>query len=92
MAKFVLITSYPSEKTSERLEVRPQHREYLGGLLEKGKLFASGPWVDDTGACVIYEAADEAEARALFEADPFAQAGVADVVSLKEWNPVRHAW
>ena len=44
--------------------VRPRHREYLGSLKEQGKLAASGPFTDDSGALIIYEAESEAEARA----------------------------
>lgn len=92
MAKFMLIAAYPSEKSGERQEVRPRHREYLKELVDKGKLFASGPWADDSGACIIYEAVDEAEVRALFAADPFSRSGVATMVSVNEWKLVTQTW
>lgn len=68
--------------------VRPRHREYLGSLKEQGKLAASGPFTDDSGALIIYEAESEAEARALIQADPFRQAGVFQEIELKEWRQV----
>lgn len=68
--------------------VRPRHREYLGSLKEQGKLAASGPFSDDSGALIIYEAESEAEARALIQADPFRQAGVFQEIELKEWRQV----
>lgn len=69
-------------------EVRPRHRQYLGQLKEQGKLFASGPFTDDSGALIIYEADSEDEARGLLEADPFRQAGVFQEIQLKEWRQV----
>ncbi|MFO7172713.1 MAG: YciI family protein [Bacillota bacterium] len=68
--------------------VRPAHREYLAGLKEKGKLWASGPFADDSGALIIYEAESEAEARSLVENDPFCQAGVFATWDLRPWRQV----
>jgi uncharacterized protein YciI len=70
------------------LAVRPKHREYLSDLLEQGKLHESGPFADDKGALIIYEAADEAEARALIAADPYTDAGVVATNDLREWKRV----
>lgn len=92
MAKFVMTADFKTDKTSERLEVRPRHRDYLRKLLDDGKLFGSGPWMDDSGACIVYEAADEDEARALLAADPYTEAEVLQGITIKEWNPVLHSW
>jgi uncharacterized protein YciI len=48
----------------------------------------SGPWVDDTGALLVYEAADLAEADGLLAADPYRQAGVLANATIKEWRVV----
>jgi uncharacterized protein YciI len=69
-------------------EVRPKHRAYLSGLQERGALVASGPFSDDSGALIIYEAESEAAARRLIEADPFKEAGVFQSIELKEWRQV----
>jgi uncharacterized protein len=69
-------------------EVRPVHREYLSGLREQGKLFASGPFEDDSGALIIYEADSVEEAQALLEADPFREAGVFETWEMKPWRQV----
>ena len=87
MAKFVSIITFSAD-TEKRLEIRPKHREYLTQLLEQGKLHESGPFVDDTGALIIYEAADETEARALIAADPYAGTGVIADSQLREWKRV----
>lgn len=90
MAKFALMLTFGSN-TEDRLAARPAHREYLAGLLANGKLVASGPWVDDTGALIIYEAADEPEVREIIANDPYTQAKVATSSVLKEWNRVYSA-
>ena len=46
---------------SARDRARPHHRAYLQSQLEAGKLVKSGPYVDDSGALLIYEVDTEAE-------------------------------
>ncbi len=85
MAKFAAIVTFGDAE--KRLEVRPRHRAYLQQLLAEGKLHESGPWADDSGALIIYEAADQTEAQALFDAAPYnAVAGIITDVRLLEWN------
>jgi len=87
MAKFAAILVYADKDKLQ--DVRPSHRTYLEQLLAAGKLLASGPWTDDSGALILYEAADEAEARALLAADPVSQTpGVLADVQLKEWKQI----
>ncbi len=89
MARFAAILTFGPD-ADRRLAIRPTHRDYLKELVEKGKLHESGPWTDDSGALLIYEAEDEAEARALLAADPYSQggAGVIAHAELKGWNRV----
>jgi uncharacterized protein YciI len=56
----------------ERDRLRPAHRERLNGLREQGKLSASGPWSDDSGALMIFTTGQE-EARRLIAEDPYFQ-------------------
>jgi uncharacterized protein len=85
--KFAAILTFGDE--AARLEARPRHRAYLEGLLAEGKLHESGPWADDSGALIVYEAADEAEARALLANDPYSAApGVLAAVDLRGWKRV----
>ena len=57
--KFAAVIEYVTDK--ERIQaVRPTHRAYLTSLLVKGKLAISGPYLDDYGALIVYEA-DSAE-------------------------------
>ena len=84
MAKFAAILRFGDQ--AKRQEARPRHRAYLEGLLAEGKLYESGPWADDSGALIIYEAADEAEARGLLAADPYTEAGALAATEIKEWT------
>ncbi len=87
MAKFVAVITFAPD-TERRLKVRPTHREYLKSLLDQGKLYESGPWTDDQGALLIYEVADEAEARELLANDPYTEHGIIAEASIHGWNVV----
>ncbi|MDP9366910.1 MAG: YciI family protein [Chloroflexota bacterium] len=87
MAKFAAIVTFGDAE--KRMEARPRHRAYLQQLLAEGKLHESGPWADDSGALIIYEAADQPEAQALLDADPYtAVDGIITDVRLLEWNRI----
>jgi uncharacterized protein YciI len=86
VAKFAVVVDFPDPVRVN--DVRPKHREYLAALLAKGKLYATGPFVDNTGALLVYDATDEAEVRRLLAEDPYGQAGVVDVKFIKEWKIV----
>ena len=74
---------------ARRMEVRPAHRDHLRALLGDGRLRMAGPWADDTGALVVYDVADEDEARRLVAADPYTEAGgVVEEIALREWTLV----
>lgn len=84
MAKFVAIVKIGDQ--AARDAARPSHREYLKQLFAEGKLLEAGPFTDGAGSLFVYEAADEAEARAFFAADPYsATAGVVESAEFREW-------
>ena len=87
MAKFVALLTFGRDQ-EKRLETRPKHREYLKSLFEAGKIAASGPFADDSGALIIYNAESAEEARQLLDNDPFTTAGVLANAELREWNQV----
>jgi uncharacterized protein len=87
MPLFTAILTY-GEDVARRQEVRPTHREYLRSLLDQGKLVQSGPFTDDSGALIIYEADDISEAQVLLSNDPFALNGIIVGAEIKEWNVV----
>jgi uncharacterized protein len=67
---------------------RPAHRAYLTGLLDQGKLFASGPYGDGSGALIVYEADSPEAAEAILKADPFHTAGVFLKWTLRPWKVI----
>jgi uncharacterized protein len=83
--KFAAIIEYLQDK-AKIAEVRPVHRQYLTSLKESGRLAASGPFTDDSGALIIYEADTKEEAEKLLQADPFNQNGIFVRYQLRPWN------
>lgn len=71
-----------------RLELRPRHRELLGGLHERGILVAAGPFEDQTGALLVFDTDDEAEVDAALAEDPYYAAPGVTIVSRKRWGIV----
>jgi uncharacterized protein YciI len=85
--KFAAIIEYLQDK-ARIAELRPVHRQYLTSLRERGQLVASGPFTDDSGALIIYEAPTREEAEKLLQGDPFHQSGIFVRWQLRPWNPV----
>lgn len=84
--KFAAIIEYGNHDVIA--EYRPKHREYLGKLREQGKLAASGPFTDDSGALIVYETETADEAEDLLQNDPFRQVGVFQTYKIRPWNQV----
>ena len=91
MAKFVVQLVYGPDQ-DKRLEVRPAHREYSAKLAEQGALLAGGPYADQLGAMLVYEAADRDELQRILDADPYAEAGVLAETTVREWTAVTGSW
>ncbi len=86
MTKFATVFQYGNQ--DQIADVRPKHREYLSALKEQGKLFGSGPFEDDSGALIIYEAESPEAAEELIANDPFRKAGVFASWEMKPWRQV----
>lgn len=85
--KFAAVIEYVQDP--ERVQsLRPAHREYLKNLLGRGQLVAAGPFTDESGALIVYEAGSREEAEGLLRGDPFHQHGVFVTWQLRPWNPV----
>jgi uncharacterized protein YciI len=84
------VTYRYSDDVATRDRVRPEHREYLRGLADQGRLLLSGPFGpgEPAGALLIFRAADKAEVAALIEKDPFTATGVITSSEIAEWEPV----
>ena len=85
--KFAAIIEYAPDK-AKIAEIRPVHRQYLATLKANGQLAASGPFTDDSGALIVYEAASPEEAEKLLQGDPFHQNGIFVRWVLRPWKPV----
>jgi uncharacterized protein YciI len=85
--KFAAVIEYVQDK-AKIAEFRPVHRQYLAGLKERGRLAASGPFTDDSGALIIYEAPSAEDAEKILKSDPFCQNGIFVKWVLRPWNPV----
>lgn len=85
MALFAVAITFVEDE-ERRLKVRPTHREYLQTLLDAGKLHESGPYTDDSGALLIYDAENEAEVKEILANDPYTAGGVIGDTTIKEWN------
>ena len=84
--KFAVIYSYANQ--DKIADVRPAHREYLNALKEHGKLVVAGPFVDDSGALIVYEADSDAEVRQIIEGDPFHEIGIFASYLIRPWLQV----
>jgi hypothetical protein len=77
------------DSLAKRMENRSAHLAYLASL--GAKVRAAGALLDPTaqtplGSLLIVETIDEAEARALLAADPYAVAGLFASVEVKPWR------
>lgn len=84
---FAAFITYTPDK-EKIAAVRPTHRAYLTQLHGSGQLLAAGPFLDDSGALIIYEADSAAAATNLIEGDPFHQHGIFVRYDLKPWKAV----
>jgi len=85
--KFAAIIEYSQDK-AKIAEIRPVHRQYLASLIEKSQLAISGPFTDDSGALIVYEANSREEAETILKGDPFHQNGIFVNWVIRPWNPV----
>jgi hypothetical protein len=85
--KYAAIIEYSRDKDKIQ-SIRPVHRQYLATLRERGELAAAGPFTDDSGALIVYEAASAEEAEKLLQGDPFHHNGIFLTYMMRPWNPV----
>ena len=72
-----------------RTDNRPAHLAYLNDLKARLKVAGAllGPdALTPVGSMLIFDCADEAEARGLVAGDPFAKAGLFASVDIKAWR------
>lgn len=88
MSIFAVEYVYNPDHDDLRAEHRPEHRAWLEGLVEQGRVLASGPFADGTGALLVFASDTEADLNQLVSEDPFARAGAISAVKTTAWNPI----
>lgn len=90
MTVFAVEYAYDTARTDDLAALRPEHREFLGGLAEEGTLLASGPWLDNAapGALLLVLAEDVDGALRLLDEDPFHRAHLLTRRTARPWNPI----
>ena len=83
----MLIVELASTASPERLAARPAHRACLARLHDEGLLVAAGPWANDTGALLIFDA-DRATVHGVLDADSYYRVPGVKVMEIREWMPV----
>ena len=93
MTVFAVEYTYDTTRTDDLAAVRPEHREFLAGLVEAGSLIASGPWLDNAapGALLLVLAEDVDGAFRLLDEDPFHRAHLVTKRTARPWNPIMGA-
>lgn len=86
MAKFVVRYSYDSALADNPAARLAEHRAWLARLDARGELLAAGPFINGTGAVLVIEAPDAAQAASTMVNDPFRTAGLVADRSADEWN------
>lgn len=71
----------------QRLAARPAHRQRLVELHARGTLVMAGPWADDSGALLVFDA-NRSEVDELMAQDPYYTTEGVRVVGLREWRPI----
>jgi uncharacterized protein YciI len=83
--KFAAVIEYTPD-TSKIAQLRPTHREYLMGLRQAGKAVMAGPFTDDSGGLLVYEAETQEEVEKMIQDDPFGQGGVFVSWTIRPWK------
>ncbi|CAN5690220.1 hypothetical protein BH23CHL5_BH23CHL5_21140 [soil metagenome] len=86
--KYVIYVKY-TDNHELRLATRPSHREFLTKMLAEGHLHESGPFIDDSGALMIYNGESQDAVERLFAQDPFnTTGGIIESAIFHAWNRV----
>jgi uncharacterized protein YciI len=70
-----------------RLAARPAHRQRLAALHEGGTLVMAGPWGNDSGALLVFDA-ERSEVDQIMAEDPYYTTEGVRVVGLRVWRPI----
>jgi uncharacterized protein YciI len=87
---FVAISSAgPNRDSSKGTREQPfwdEHAEFIDKLVDEGFILMGGPLVDEGGALLIVNAADENEVREKIKNDPWYEQGILKLESIRHWQ------
>jgi uncharacterized protein len=86
---FVATCTDKPDSLAKRQETRPAHLAYLatlGSRVRIGGALLDAEGKTPLGSLIVYEAANEADVRAILAADPYVKAGLFATVDLKPWR------
>ncbi|PXY36632.1 YciI family protein [Prauserella flavalba] len=84
MATFAVNYTYGAGTESARDRCRPEHKDFLAGLHDTGRLRVSGPV--DGGALLILEGESADEVASVLDGDPFRREGLIAERTVREWT------
>lgn len=87
MSIFAVEYVYDAADAAGRDERRPEHRAWLGTLIEDGRVLATGVYGDGGGALLLFSTETETALLELLKEDPFNQAGLVAGMQVREWLP-----
>lgn len=85
---FVIIGHDGPDGAALRPKLRPAHLDNLRRLVDQGRIVLSGPFEDGTGSLIVADFADEADALAFAQSDPYTEGGVFERVEVKPFRKV----
>ena len=87
---FVAISSAgPNRDSSKGTREQPfwdEHAEFIDKLVDEDFIVMGGPLVDEGGALLIVNAADENEVREKIKNDPWYKQGILKLESIRHWQ------
>ncbi len=88
MSIFAVEYVYGPEAEAERVQHRPEHRQWLAVQAEADVVLASGPYADGAGALLIFRAENETAVQELVSQDPMTKGGGVTGLKISGWNLV----
>lgn len=88
MDTYAVIYTYAEDSHGARDTHRPEHKAFLEGHFEAGRLRVSGPLGQDgsPGALLVFEAESADELLSLLDEDPFRREGLIAERTVRAWQ------
>lgn len=80
------LKNWVAEVPARQQPLWDEHAEFMDRLYAAGKVILGGPFTDGSGALVVVRVDDEAEARTIFDGDPWVREEMLDGGEIKHWQ------